>query len=367
MLRILVASDLHLSDTIWKHRPIFEDSYFAWRQIANMAIKQKVDAVILAGDILDKQYNVSQPVHKLVQLVRKIEDYGIPVIFIQGKHELMAKPWIMIGTKAIWLNDKKMTLKVSHDKELTLAGCDYRDRNGFQSFLASDTAKSADILVCHQVWLEFMGEIGKPQASFNDVPDNVKCLITGDYHQNITQVYRNDLTVISPGSTHMRNVAEPADKYVVMLTIEDNGKIKCSNKQLKTREFIHLDLKTKTIDKHITVLKLLTEADNDLPDELKKPIVLVSYDAEQQAIFDNKIMPFADKVHIFSKCKKQGTEEYVYVADEQNVSKVGLINVLPKVLQEDSDEYELAIQLLQAGDKPELTLEHWFNEKVKCI
>lgn len=366
MLKILISSDLHLSDTIWKHRPIFDDSYFAWRQITELAIENDVDAVILAGDVLDKQYNVSQPVHRLVQLVRALEDRNIPVMFIQGQHELMEKPWIKIGTEAIWLNEKKVKLKISDNKQLTLVGCDFKDRNGFQEFLASDLAKQADVLVCHQVWLEFMGEMGKPQASFSDVPKNVKCLITGDYHQNITQVYRDDLTVISPGSTHMRSISEPPDKYVVLMTIDNKGKMSLKNIPLQTREFVHIDLKTSTIDKHVTVLKMLAIKDSSLPELIKKPLVLVSYDAEQQAIFDQKIMPYADKLHIFSKCKKHGSDDYVYVADEQNVSKVGLLGMLPKLVPEDSLEYELALQLLQAGDKPDLTLETWFNEKLKC-
>ncbi len=51
---VLVASDLHLSPRIWKHQPIEGDSYWSWVSIVKLAIARKVEAVVLAGDLLDK-------------------------------------------------------------------------------------------------------------------------------------------------------------------------------------------------------------------------------------------------------------------------------------------------------------------------
>ncbi len=67
MKTLLVASDLHLSDRIWKHLEIEDDSYYSWQQIVELAIINKVDGVLLAGDILDKQVNQAKPVAKLLE------------------------------------------------------------------------------------------------------------------------------------------------------------------------------------------------------------------------------------------------------------------------------------------------------------
>ena len=66
-MKILVTSDLHLSDRIWRHYPIEGDSYHSWNQIVDLAINHSVDAIILAGDILDKQQNLSYPIQNLLK------------------------------------------------------------------------------------------------------------------------------------------------------------------------------------------------------------------------------------------------------------------------------------------------------------
>ena len=93
--KILVTSDLHLSERIWKHRPIEGDSFYSWMQIQDAASEHKVDAVILAGDLLDKRKNSSESVTRLLQGLSRITAKNIPIIFHQGQPEMQDNPWCL--------------------------------------------------------------------------------------------------------------------------------------------------------------------------------------------------------------------------------------------------------------------------------
>jgi len=73
-----------LNDRIWTNRRIFGDSYFAWEQIVKLALEQEVRAVILAGDVLDKQINGSGPIHALLAGLYQLQEGGIEVWAARG-------------------------------------------------------------------------------------------------------------------------------------------------------------------------------------------------------------------------------------------------------------------------------------------
>ena len=130
-MKILVTSDLHLSDKIWKHRPIEGDSYHSWRQIVDLAIEHECDVVILAGDLLDKQTNVSNPVQELVAGLRRLEQAHIEVWYNQGQHEYQAVPWMSLDEGTVWLHENAVTTP----NNWNIAGCDYQNVDGLLNFL----------------------------------------------------------------------------------------------------------------------------------------------------------------------------------------------------------------------------------------
>ena len=156
--------------------------------------------------------------------------------------------------------------------------------------------------MCHQVWQDFMGEVGKPQAAFADVPENVKLLITGDYHDAIITKH-NKLTVISPGSTHMRSISEPENKSVVLMTLGESEKQPIQLKQipLQSRPCIRLDL-TKPSFSSKQVISYLTNWKHtvDLPEEIQTPLLFVQYNEETRKFFDTHIVSLVN-FHLFSK------------------------------------------------------------------
>lgn len=371
-MKLLVASDTHLSDRIWKHRPIEGDSYYSWKQIVDLAISQESDAVVLAGDILDKQTNTSKAIQELMYGLGRLETNHIEVYFNQGQHEYQGVPWMCLDTDATWL--EKSVIKTSNN--WNIAGSDYKNAEGLMEFLQSEEALEADILVCHQVWLDFMGELCKPQGSFADVPENVRYLITGDYHDSICQKFGN-LTVISPGSSHLRSIAEPQDKYVYSMELPDGGhKAKIVALPLRTRRVIDMPLIDQNtefknfagqIEGH---LELAAEyaAEFGLPEHIAKPLMRFTYTQDGVDVSNQAAKLVADRAHLFYKQMKYVDPDSLDPELNQHLDaseRVGMLNCLDTYLdpKKQPETHALATRLLQAPD-PDQALAQWVKEQM---
>lgn len=374
-MKILVTSDLHLSSRIWNHRPIDGDSYHSWHQIVNLAHEHNVNAVILAGDILDKQINVSDPIHELLAGVASLTEKGIAVYYNQGQHEYQSSPWLQAAAKAVWLHENPSVYLDGWQ----ITGCDYQNsEEKLKQFLESELARECPILVCHQVWKDFMGDMAKPQGCFKDIPQNVKYLITGDYHQHLVHHY-GDLTVLSPGSTHMRSISEPEEKSVFLLSTHNKKHVfnlqpMVESLPLRTRRCIrvHADKAKGSWD----VLQLYTEAmleraeayakKHALPEELTIPLVQLVHASNDIELVGRFKQHFSTRAHLFFKQKEEQkleTEERIV----QNLSgdRVSMLQCVDACVNK-SDKplvHNLVLTLLQSSD-PEQALQQWIKSQV---
>jgi DNA repair exonuclease SbcCD nuclease subunit len=367
-MKLLVASDLHLSDRVWQHRPIAGDSYHSWHQLVELALSQRVEGVILAGDILDKQSNLSVPIQKLLAGLHRLTDAGIEVYYNQGQHEYQEHPWMQAGPVTHWLHRQVVTPCPGW----RIAGCDYQNADRFQEFLQGELAKSADILVCHQVWRDFMGDVGKPQAEFADVPANVRVLITGDYHEHICQRF-GTLTVLSPGSTHMRSIAEPEEHacFTVELRAQD-PKPEIRSLPLYTRRCIRLDTRLTgnftNLNGQAEALLATAEAyaQEHLPPELALPLVQLTHRVGEDELVQRFSDAFRHRGHLFFKqVAVRDKEELELINYLDPTDRVDLLTCLDNFVdaQSQSLQHSLAVTLLQSPD-PEQALHRWISEQL---
>lgn len=366
-MKVLISSDLHLSKKIWRHRPILMDSYWSFRYLMRQAEHLQVDAVILAGDLLDKQANYAETLHELRNGLLNLQRHEIPVYYIQGQHEYQVMPWFDLFPNTHWLHQR--TVELGGAK---FVGCDYRDRDGLQAFLSSKIAKSADVLVCHQVWNEFL-PVGNPQGSFDDIPEDVAYLITGDFHETISMDTASGLTVLSPGSTHLRSVAEPEDKFFFVMTIDDDGNVDTQKHSIPTRRMVTVDLSTSYVEDEVIAdvaacfsgINAYCE-NNEMPDSLYAPIIRVFHAASSVEFVNTLTNSVQGKAHVFSKILVPSSRRSKDPKESVVKGAVGGIvafsSYLPEFLGDSREEVELAHRLMYSS-QPVDELELWFNSK----
>ena len=389
----LIASDLHLKKRTWSNRPIEGDAYFAWEQIVDTAIREAVEVVILAGDILDKQINGSGPIVKLQEGIEKLGAAGIKTLFIQGQHEYQEMPWASLSKHAIHLHRNEAT---SLDPFIevagyTIAGIDFQAKERLQDELSyvAETLKSPPektILVTHQVWEEWMGERALPQGKLADVNNwlpGLGLLITGDLHES--RLEDEPLRVLSPGSTCMQSISEPEDKYVYLLSSSDGpldpqsttsdvsrgssaGSLEIRRSALLGRPFIDWPFMGTVEDIEDCIREYYTVYEDSqshaeqhsIPEEICKPLVRFQYGHSLSGEVHRLEKLVGDTGHIFWK-------EHVpkdVVADEIITSgdHVTMESLLKSVECNDSVR-QLAERLLAGGD-PNQELHRWHKEQL---
>ena len=361
-MKILVASDLHISEKIWQHKPITGDSYYSWKQIVQIGCDNNVDAVILAGDLLDKQSNTSGPIQQFTEGLRIFIEAEIPVYFNQGQHEFQENPWAKLVPRCVHLHKKSFKRD-----GVEIYGLDFQATEKLHEEL-KQIPKTASVLVAHQVWADFMGDIAKPQAAFSDIPEHITTLITGDYHVSSAKKHGKRL-VISPGSSHLRSISEPVDKFCYLLELPSQ---KVTEVPLRTRRCIEFETKYKS--QQAIVEQLTQEIDNayeyaathKLPESLVRPLVRITHDIADKEIQRQLTSLLGERVHFFWKCvneraKLDGEDQ----AAELSEARVTMADCLDEFVdpEEEPVVFNLAERLLQS-DEPAAELGRWVDSSL---
>ena len=85
-MRLLHLSDLHLGKRVNEYS-MLEDQAHILDQIVTIAKEEKVEGVLIAGDVYDKPVPPAEAVKLLDSLLSSFADRNIPVFFISGNHD----------------------------------------------------------------------------------------------------------------------------------------------------------------------------------------------------------------------------------------------------------------------------------------
>ena len=85
-MRLLHISDLHLGKRVNEYS-MLEDQAHILDQIVTIAKEEKVEGVLIAGDVYDKPVPPAEAVKLLDSLLSSFADRNIPVFFISGNHD----------------------------------------------------------------------------------------------------------------------------------------------------------------------------------------------------------------------------------------------------------------------------------------
>lgn len=80
------TADLHIGKKLFE-QPLLEDQRFILGKIAEIALEEKVDAVVIAGDIYDRAVPCAEAVTLLDDFLTGLVKAEIPVIAVSGNHD----------------------------------------------------------------------------------------------------------------------------------------------------------------------------------------------------------------------------------------------------------------------------------------
>ena len=85
MVRFAHISDVHLGG--WKQQPMQDLNFKSFQKVMQACIDEKVDFVLIAGDLFDTAYPPIEILKETFAEFRKLKDAGIPCFLISGSHD----------------------------------------------------------------------------------------------------------------------------------------------------------------------------------------------------------------------------------------------------------------------------------------
>jgi hypothetical protein len=340
----LFFADSHLDENAWPSRPDLKgDSMWAFKQIVDAALNHDVKCVVGAGDLIDVRNPKSSVVEFIRTQLRVLHFADINFRFIQGQHELAKPTWFSAASPfALSIHER-----LDEIGSINVYGIDWTPGDQIGAKLAK-IPKDVDVLVMHQIWDEFMGDIRPGECTFDQVPP-INTLFTGDYHSNKTGKFKG-FKFISPGATHMRAIDEPVSHYYYLLSedMEWTRHTLLSRSTYRTRITKESSFR-KFLNNWPQRLEQLLDEAHSLPTDLLKPVVRVSYKRGidkakyrlQKCIGDDAFL--FTKELVPRKSKDEEGEESQAISN--SVLSRGLSGCLPLVMDKEHEDF-LSIQRL---------------------
>src|SRR3989338_79439 len=84
-MRFAHLSDCHLGS--WRHPELQELNMSCFRKTIDICIKEKLDFVLIAGDLFDSPYPPIEILKETFKELRRLKDNEIPTFLIAGSHD----------------------------------------------------------------------------------------------------------------------------------------------------------------------------------------------------------------------------------------------------------------------------------------
>lgn len=340
------TADLHLEDGAWSTRPaIYGDAYCSFDQIIDYCIAHSLP-LILGGDVLEKKSNLARPIAKLCAGLSRMETANVPVFYIQGNHEYDRNaPWLSVHSWPQHIHCQ--TINIGRKN---VYGLDWLPKGEIQAAF-QEVPADTDILITHQVWKDFMGNVGRTECELVDV-HHVQTVLAGDFHVTKTiegvNAQGQPIKMLSPGSTAMQDMGEAQDKF--FFVIEENADaISFTPMSLKTRRFIGYTVREQEMLDALCSGQLRDDIaalpTADLPKDIQKPLVKIKFDKQLPDAYLRLMTAVGESAHLFCEAL---TERSVQAHTAARVAaKNELSSVLAELLGDDTAAYALATSLLK--------------------
>lgn len=216
----VLSADWHLCRSAWTWRRVRGDADFALEQTVDASLALGVP-LIAAGDLFDDVHPGAEDVAAVRRQLGRMAAAGLPVYYVQGQHDRSPLPWLdAVAESVVHLDRRGVRLG-----GLRVVGLDWQPGSRLAEAVAA-VAPGADVLVCHQVWSEFMGSAataaGRTEGNLADVP--CPLIVTGDYHchfwRDVPTPGGGAVRAISPGAPH-RLAIDEGDAFGVFVLADD--------------------------------------------------------------------------------------------------------------------------------------------------
>ena len=218
-MKIGIISDLHLGKRNYGIIELENDFYTQYHKNIQELIKNKVNTVIIAGDIFDTPKPSALAISQFQEGIRQLNKNNINVLNIIGNHTMLQTPHHIPANEFDYqlLNENNKYIQ----DDIAIVGLPYHNNNKLPELkekihkLAKEIKNyRLKILVLHQEFQEYCGFAGA-KLSIHDIPvQEFDIIICGHIHERKSTLIDGTKTFyIQPGSIERLNSSEALNEF----------------------------------------------------------------------------------------------------------------------------------------------------------
>lgn len=243
-------------------------------RVAQLAIDERVDAMVIAGDLFDGDRPVSSLVAAARQTLRPLIDASIPLVILPGTHDFAAGSslWRDIGEWATVLNHDRPTLSLpAHGATIHALIGPTRTMAGSPFASMSRDDAPIQIGIGHGS-LHIPNLVEEDDTLFRDADiaaSGLNYLALGHWHGFQTRRVR-ETKVCYPGSPELIATDQIGSGFVALATLAAGKPAQVDQRKVGRRRFARHDIAVDGFDSTTALLKAIeTHADPDLVCEIR--------------------------------------------------------------------------------------------------
>lgn len=266
-IKFIHASDLHLDSPLrgldnYEEAPkekIRVATRDAVERMVELAIEEKVDFIVLAGDLADGDWKDSQTMLWLTNQFRRLDEYNIVVYTIRGNHDAQNNLSKYIQELEIvkeFPPDEPTTFD-NQEKKYAIHGQSYPSREVNKNLVKEYPAAKDGLFNIGILHTNLTGS----KEHDNYAPTSLDELKSKKYdywalgHVHNRQIIHEHPYIVYPGNTQGRNIRETGEKGCYLVNIDDGGVSNIGFVPLQVVKWEKFDIKSESQDDVSALIK----------------------------------------------------------------------------------------------------------------
>jgi len=260
--------------------------------IVNLCIEQRVDALLIAGDLYDGEQRSMHTAAYLSAQLRKLRDANIPVFVIRGNHDAESRL-----TKELTLPDNVHVFSARGesmpllDGGVVIHGVSFKDVHATQSLLPKYNPPIANAINIGMLHTSIAGGAGHDDYAPCSLGD-----LTGfgyDYwalgHIHKRAVHAQRPAVVMPGNPQGRHINEDGPRSVSLVAIDELGEVVIEEHHVNSAQFEQLQVDVGGQDDWTRLPDLFTAALRNLRDSVNSDELIVRLQLRGETALHHKL------------------------------------------------------------------------------
>lgn len=249
-MKILHTADIHigvqfknLGEKGSEQRRQIKDTFV---KVIDTAVSEKVDLVLISGDIFDSNIQAQREIDCFVEQLRKLENKDITTFLIGGTHDYLSEKSALRRCKfgeifkSVYLLDDNMPFVRLSRLDLTVYGFSLPSNKGTKSpvqMLSKEGRSTYNVGMVHGSF--DIGKVGKDDWVFtaDDIEDSGLNYIACGHWHSYFEVPTKKTKAVYSGSPELIALGESDSGNIVMVNIDGSGKTTFEKKRTGRRSY----------------------------------------------------------------------------------------------------------------------------------